>query len=72
MVAKSKIAESNEKEQIIQQLQYDNENFRRKTSSLEIRIKDVDEMTEKIFQYESRISKLSSQAEQFSREREQM
>jgi hypothetical protein len=34
-------------------------------------MKDVNEMTDKIFQYESRLSKLNSQAEQFAREREE-
>ena len=52
-------------------MEYDLENFRRKTSSLEARMKDVNEMTDKIFQYESRLSKLNSQAEQFAREREE-
>ena len=70
MVAKSKVAESSEKEQRIQQLEYENENFKRKTSSLENRMKDVDEMTEKIFAYESRMSKMANEIERFNRERE--
>jgi chromosome segregation ATPase len=70
MVAKSKVAESSEKEQRIQQLEYENENFKRKTSSLENRMKDVDEMTEKVFAYESRMSKMANEIERFNRERE--
>jgi len=70
MVAKSKVAESSEKEQRIQQLEYENENFKRKTSSLENRMKDVDEMTEKIFAYESRMSKMANEIDRFNRERE--
>ena len=42
MVAKSKVAESNEKEQQIQQLSYENENLRRKAANLDARMKDVD------------------------------
>jgi chromosome segregation ATPase len=70
MVAKSKVAESSEKEQRIQQLEYENENFKRKNSSLENRMKDVNEMTEKVFAYESRMSKMANEIERFNRERE--
>ncbi len=70
MIAKSKVSECNQKDQHIQQLEYDNENFKRKTSSLENRMKDVNEMTEKIFAYESRMSKMANEIERFNRERE--
>jgi prefoldin subunit 5 len=64
---KSKTLESSENYQKVQQFDYEVENYKRKIKTLESKMGDINEMTDKIFQYESKISKMNYQIESFSR-----
>ena len=68
MLAKNKTNELNEAERKINDLHYEIESSKRKVGSLETRVSEYNVLSEKVYQYESKISSMTIQIEKYVRE----
>jgi len=67
---KNKIAELNERDQIARDLEFEVESSKRKLNNLEGRLSELNVLSEKVIQYEVKITKLTTQIQTWDKEHE--
>lgn len=66
---RAKTTESNERDKVARDLEFEVESNKRKLNNYEGRLNELNSLTEKIMQYEVKITRMTTQIQSFDRER---
>jgi len=66
---KAKTIEANERDRVARDLEFEVESSKRKLNNMEGRVGELNNLSEKVMQYELKISRMNTQFQSFERER---
>lgn len=66
---RAKTTESNERDKVARDLEFEVESNKRKINNYEGRLNELNSLTEKVMQYEVKITRMTTQIQSFDRER---